>query len=136
MVDRPHPLARSVFGFEPAEELELQAVFEAEGFGGGARYGRKLVVAPRDSLLRMKMHALPGRTKSHKVHKDLADIYALLATYQGRRATLRKEVGRPDLVKGVLEVVAGFNAGDWQAVHSFTSVPEATIRPMLRTLVE
>ncbi len=136
MVDRPHPLAKAVFGFEPPEELELQAVFEATTFGKGPRFGKRLVVAPRESLLRMKMNALPGRTKSHKIHKDLADIFALVATYNGRRDVLRSEVGRPDLVAGVLNATATFKEDDWSAVTSFTGVAAETIRPLLRSLAK
>lgn len=96
---------REVFGFKPPAEPLLAPAFEdGEGeplseFVSWSPSSDKMIV-PSELLAAMKIRSLPGRDKSHKRVKDVADLHALLwytRDYQEMKSELLRRVSKEDL---------------------------------------
>ncbi len=78
MVDNVPDGARAALGFSPLDEAMLAEVFEGGRYDEIDEFGARIMLPKPDVLLSTKLVALPRRTKDHKRHKDIADVYALI----------------------------------------------------------
>lgn len=134
LVDYPHPLRTEALGFTPAEENELAPLFVRSGTRRLARVVEWLRLPPRETLLRMKLKAMPNRSLDHKVQKDVADVFALLATYGRGPAVLVDLLNDEQLGKAFLKRLGELGESDWAAVSSAVGVPHQQVRTVLAAL--
>lgn len=134
MVDYPHPLRTEALGFTAAEEVELAPLFARPGAPRMARVMEKLRLPPREALLRMKLRSMPGRPLEHKRQKDVADTFALLATYGRGAPALVDALDDAGVGGKFLKRLGEFTEGDWAAVASATGVPAPQLRTVLGAL--
>ena len=97
-----------VLGFVPLDEKMLKTVFEDGMYDRIDEFDAKIMLPKPDILLSTKIAALPNRTKDHKRHKDVADIYALV-WYSGMdpakmKAGVLRHMPQADIEKALLEI--------------------------------
>ena len=78
LVDNAPRGIKKAIGFTPLDEGLLAHVFK----GGMSRaideFPARVILPAPPLLLAMKAASLPGRTRDHKKHKDIMDVYALI----------------------------------------------------------
>ena len=135
LVDYPHPERTEALGFTPAEETELAPLFARPGTRRFAKVMGKLKLPPREVLLRMKLKAMPNRSLDHKIQKDVADVFALLATYGRGPAALVEVLNGDQLRRGFLKRLGELGESDWTAISAGTGVPHLQMRTVLAALL-
>lgn len=78
LVDNAPKDIKKAVGFIPFDEKLLLHVFRDKMFKMIDEFPAKVILPLPQVLLAMKMISLPGRTKDHKKHKDIMDVYALI----------------------------------------------------------
>lgn len=78
LVDNVPEGIKKAVGFMPFDEKILTYVFKGRMFKTIDEFPVKVILPAPQVLLAMKMISLPGRTKDHKKHKDVMDVYALI----------------------------------------------------------
>ncbi len=134
LVDYPHPQRTEALGFTPAEETELAPLFVRLGALRLARVVDRLRLPPREVLLRMKLKAMPNRSLDHKVQKDVADVFALLATHGRGPAALVAVLNEEQLGRAFLKRLGELGESDWRSISAAVGVPHLQIRTVLAAL--
>lgn len=78
LVDNAPGGIKRAIGFTPFDERLLANVFEGRMFKAIDDLPARVILPDPALLLAMKAASLPGRTKDHKKHKDIMDMYALI----------------------------------------------------------
>lgn len=114
VIDNIPDLFREVMGFSPIDEPLLRAVFESNQYDEIDAFGARFFLPKPDVLLATKLKALPGRTKEHKRHKDIADIYALIWYSDAPPPELRSNVLRHVSAESIKDALSGISTEEYE----------------------
>ena len=78
LVDNAPGGVKRAVGVTPFDEKMLAHVFEGGMYRTIDEFPTRVIVPSPPLLLAMKTLSLPGRTRDHKKHKDIMDMYALI----------------------------------------------------------
>lgn len=108
LVDSAPEAIKSVVGFTPFDEKILSHVFKGRMFKMIDEFPVNVILPAPHVLLAMKMVSLPDRTKDHKKHKDVMDVYALIwhsgVPMQKLRADLSEVITHAEMSHALSEI--------------------------------
>ena len=119
LVDNAPAGIKKAVGFTPFDEKLLDHVFRGRMYKSIDEFPAKVIIPTPQVLLAMKMNSLPGRTKDHKKHKDVMDVYALIWHSGVPVQKLYSDVSRLISRDAMLRTVSAISSSDYIQTASF-----------------
>jgi hypothetical protein len=92
IVECIHPETKNILGFVPIDEPLLSLVFQEKMYRTQVLFGEEVLIPEPHVMLAMKLNSAPRRDKTHKLIKDIADIYALLWYSDTKLSQLKQQL--------------------------------------------
>ena len=131
---------REAIGFRPLDEKRLVHVFKGGMYRLIDELPARVILPTPPVLIAMKASSLPGRTKDHKKHKDIMDMYALIWHSGAPVKSLRRDVS--GLVSGeeMRRMLSAISGSDYEQAAGALGVDrgemEAVIGGFVRSGVD
>ena len=114
LVDSAPGGVKKAIGITPFDEKMLAHVFKGGMYRTIDEFPARVIVPSPPLLLAMKTISLPGRTKDHKKHKDIMDMYALIWHSGVPMKSLRHDVSGLVPAGGAARALSSIGGPDYE----------------------
>ena len=135
LVDNAPAGIKKAIGFTPFDEKMLVHVFGGKMFKAIDEFPTRVILPTPPVLLAMKMASLPNRTKDHKKHKDIMDMYALIWHSGVPLKRLRLGVSRLVSAPDMLKAVSSIGKPDYEQAADSLGIDEEKVKSVLSDFV-
>lgn len=126
---------KKAIGFTPFDEKMLVHVFSGKMFNMIDEFSTRVILPTPPVLLAMKIASLPNRTKDHKKHKDIMDMYALIWHSGVRLKKLRMGVSRLVSATDLLKAISSIDKPDYAQAADSLGVDEEKVKSVISDFV-
>lgn len=127
---------KKAIGFTPFDEKLLAHAFEGKMSRVIDEFAVRVILPTPPRLLAMKMASLPNRTKDHKKHKDLMDVYALIWHSGMDVKALRRDVSELVSDHGMTKMLSSIDRSDYERAADTLGVDGRELESVIRDFVQ
>lgn len=132
LVDNVPGGIKKAIGFTPFDEKMLANVFEGRMFRAIDELPARVILPDPAVLLAMKAASLPARTKDHKKHKDIMDMYALIWHSGVPAMALRRDVSGLVPGDGMARAISSIEGRDYEQAADALGVDREGLESVIR----
>lgn len=132
LVDNVPGGIKKAIGFTPFDEKMLANVFGGRMFRAIDELPARVILPDPAVLLAMKAASLPARTKDHKKHKDIMDMYALIWHSGVPVKALRRDVSRLVPGDGMARAISSIEGRDYEQAADALGVDREGLESVIR----
>ncbi len=135
LVDNAPGCIKKAIGLTPIDEKLLTNVFDGRMFRAIDELHARVILPDPALLLAMKATSLPSRTKDHKKHKDIMDIYALIWYSGVPIKTLRQSVAGLISGDGMARMLSSISGPDYKQAADALGVDREGLENVIKNFV-
>ena len=135
LVDNAPDCIKKAIGLTPIDEKLLANVFDGRMFRAIDELHARVILPDPALLLAMKATSLPSRTKDHKKHKDVMDIYALIWYSGVPIKTLRQSVAGLISGDGMDRMLSSIGGQDYEQAAVALGVDRKVLENVIKNFV-
>lgn len=132
LVDNVPGGIKKAIGFTPFDEKMLANVFGGRMFRAIDELPARVILPDPAVLLAMKAASLPARTKDHKKHKDIMDMYALIWHSGVPAMALRRDVSGLVPDGGMARAISSIEGRDYEQAADALGVDREGLESVIR----
>ena len=122
---------KEAIGFRPLDEKRLAHVFKGGMYRLIDEFPARVILPTPPVLIAMKASSLPERTRDHKRHKDVMDMYALIWHSGAPMNSLLRDVSGMVSSEGMHKMLSAISGSDYEQAADALGVDKGEIEAVI-----